>query len=82
MPAPKEHPNLKNAGMGRTPVPDEQKVVNVNISLDPETLADLDAIATTKRKYKRSYIIRQCLKAIAGKPSDLTLDELIEIFRE
>lgn len=68
--------------MGRAPIPNEQKVVNVNISLDPETLSALDAIAATKQKYKRSYIIQQCLRAIAGLSSDLSLDELIKIFRE
>lgn len=82
MPAPKSHPNLTRAGQGRPSLPDDKKAQRIQVTLDPEVLQQLDKTAATKKKFNRSYLMGQCLRAITGIPSDLSLEKLIEIFRK
>lgn len=68
--------NLTRAGMGQP----RKNLVRVELTLTPELLAQLNK-TKVQQQWNRNYLVEQALRAIAGLPSDYSLDDLILIFQ-
>jgi hypothetical protein len=77
---PNPNPNLKNltrAGMGR-PCKNLQRI---SLTLTPELLEKIDAIATWKECH-RNYLIEQILRVAIALPADYSQFELEQILAQ
>lgn len=76
MTAPKDHPNLTNAGLGR-PAKNLKKIL---VPLSPELIKRLATISR-QQGWDRNYLIEQCCRVALQMPADYNSGDLELIAR-